>query len=391
MENTDAQQLIERYLAGTATPEERLQVETALNRHMAGSDVLRTEAEIRLSEKRSQKAVFAAIDQSLNLNLKYRVLPYAAAAVLFLVGLVFWREGGWKKTASEHTSSQQVVVDAGQILPGGNRATLTLDDGRTFTLDENQNGVIVGLDAIAYGDGSALLSEDAGNPHITYAVLTTPKGGTYQVTLSDGTRVWLNAASTLRYPIKFVGAERLVELQGEAYFEVRKQKSRAPHPASSSHVPFKVKTQNQVVEVLGTGFNISAYAEDAETKTTLVEGSIHIVANGAKGTVLVPGQQATLRKSEIRVRKVEVEQFTAWKEGFFYFDRLSPQSALAQLARWYDLDVVYQNTIQKSQIFGMIDRNKSLGAVLKALEKSGLAFQLLESNGRKQLIVLGEK
>lgn len=392
MGNTDAQKLIERYMEGTATPQERLQVEAALNRHMANSDVRRTPEEMAKSTRRSKEAVLAAIElPARSRGLRYRALPYVAAAALLIVGLVFWRIGDGKKDRPDMQTERQTRVDPQQVLPGGNRATLTLADGSTYALDEQQTGVVIGPDAIKYGDGSALLDKEGGDAELTSAVLTTPKGGAYQVTLPDGTKVWLNAASTLKYPTKFTDTERVVELQGEAYFDVTKQQAKGGGPMAGAAVPFKVKTKDQVVEVLGTGFNISAYAEDVETKTTLVEGRVNIVTNGGAGTLLLPGEQATLRRSKVDVRKVDVEQFTAWKDGFFYFDNLSPQIALAQLARWYDVEVLYQGAIPEKRIFGMIDRGKSLGSVLKSLEKSGLTFRLTEANGHKKLLVQGER
>src|SRR5690606_13881439 len=197
--------------------------------------------------------------------------------------------------------------------------------------------------------------------------LSTPRGGQYQITLPDGTNVWLNAESTLRYPSRFSQRERMVEIAGEAYFEVVNDHNR----------PLKVVSRGQTVEVLGTEFNIAAYPDEQNAKTTLVKGKVNVRLNASTPSrdhaplTLLPGQQATVGASSLRVDKVDVNQYVLWKDGFFYFNGHSPQEAFTQLSRWYDFELVYRGSIPSVQFFGKIERNKSLGSLLKILNKAG--------------------
>ncbi|MFB2121643.1 FecR domain-containing protein [Parapedobacter sp. 2B3] len=313
-----------------------------------------------------------------------RWLPYAAAVLLAMsVGLFIWK-------GSQHAPYQEIT--AAQIPPGTNHATLSLADGKTITLDDTQDGIIVGAGTITYTDGhSQIIGLGDDRAPTETLVLSTPKGGTYSIVLPDGSEVWLNAATTLKYPSRFDDNERVVYLEGEAYFAVTEVSGKGGAPAN---VPFKVVSNSQVVEVLGTEFNVSAYADESETQTTLVAGRVNVsTSNGnAAGTaILEPGEQAMNRQGVIHVQKVDPAQYTAWKDGFFYFNKLPPQIAIAQLARWYDLEVIYQGTPPQISIFGMIDRNKPLESVLKSLEKSGLNVKVVHSAGANRLIVLGEQ
>ena len=197
--------------------------------------------------------------------------------------------------------------------------------------------------------------EKAGNNTIT-----TPNGGQWQVVLSDGTKVWLNAASSISYPSTFAKREnRIVVLTGEAYFEVAKD---------ASH-PFIVISGNQRIEVLGTHFNISSYTDDPAISTTLLEGSVKVSLSGQKHDVyLKPGEQALSSKQGIRIRQVDVTEALAWKEGYFRFDDEPITSIMSKLARWYDIEVHYQDTTNKEAFYGRVSRNKNLSQVLKALE-----------------------
>lgn len=319
-----------------------------------------------------------------------RWLPYAAA--LLITGLA----GMWFLRSNRVANQDVVVVNAADIGPGGNRATLTLADGSTVNLSEAQSGIIVG-EEINYTDGSAVLSEqgaegtsDPVGGTLTSAqvqVLTTPKGGTYQITLADGTNVWLNSASTLKYPTRFKGNERVVELEGEAYFEVTAQTAGGHTP---SRVPFRVVSRGQSVEVLGTQFNVSAYADENEIKTTLVEGRVKVNADASpfEGLLLAPGEQAILTGTVMQKQQVDVEQFIAWKDGLFSFRETELHAVMGQLSRWYDVTIAYQDNVPTTHYYGAISRNESLAGVLELLQQSGLNFKIERVNGTHKLTVL---
>src|SRR5690606_18203557 len=199
--------------------------------------------------------------------------------------------------------------------------------------------------------------------------LSTPKGGTYQIVLPDGTKVWLNAASTLKYPSRFDGGERVIELSGEAYFAVAKDVKK----------PFKVVSNGQEIQVLGTEFNISAYVDEAEMKTTLVAGAVQIF-NRQSSIVnrLEPGEQSIIRGAFTDIQKVETERYTAWKNGYFYFKQTPFAEIMRQLARWYDIDVIYKGSIPKETFSGVMDRNLTLNDVLKLLNVFSVQVQIEE-------------
>ena len=290
-------------------------------------------------------------------------IPYAAAAiVVFFIGFFLLYNEEVKKSQPDTPVT---------ILPGGNRATLVLADGRSIDLSESQPGIVVG-EELRYTDGSLVLSKESIS-RIQHLTMKIPKGGTYQVTLPDGTKVWLNSESTLQYPSRFGDAQRVVQLKGEAYFEVAKDKKR----------PFRVATAGQNLEVLGTQFNITAYDNEPAIKTTLVEGSVKItnLRAGADNT-LKPGQQSVITDGNTAINEVSIEQFTAWKEGFFSFEETPFDEVLEQLARWYDVDIEYRRKPNKT-FSGKMKRNARLSSVLDFFEGSGISFQLV---GRRLII-----
>lgn len=309
---------------------------------------------------------------------RLRWLPHVAAAIV-LLAIGWWGIGNQIFRDGERSLHSNVT----DIAPGTNRATLTLADGRTIDLSEVQAGIVIG-DEIRYSDGSEVLAseisesvspEDSRHSERTTndLQLTTPKGGTYQITLPDGSRVWLNAASTLSYPSRFSDDERVVFLEGEAFFEISKQVSKR----TSEQLRFKVITDGQIVEVLGTGFNISAYADEAETKTTLAEGSVkvsNLQSNDSK--LLMPGQQTAIRGSHMEIRQVDVNQHTAWKSGRFHFNRTPFSDMISQLARWYDVEVVYRRGVPNETFSGKMGRELSLKEMLGLMDISDAVIRL---------------
>lgn len=291
----------------------------------------------------------------------------AAAIVLLLLGVFLHKQA----------SGPLPPAVAHDVAPGGNKATLTLADGRVINLKDAKDGVIDKQDkakVVKKGDGALAYQMDqnetgTGN---TFNTLATPRAGQYSLTLSDGTKVWLNAASSLRYPPAFHGRERVVELNGEAYFEVAPQNS-----------PFKVivsRTASPVeVDVLGTHFDIMAYADEPHIQTTLLEGSVR-VKSGDRSVLLRPGRQALEAGF---TQKVDTEEVVAWKNGLFKFNEATLPQVMRQVSRWYDVEVVYQHTPAQERFGGEMYRNVPVSKLLKVLQASGVHFTV---EGKKIIV-----
>ncbi|WP_428329403.1 FecR family protein [Mucilaginibacter sp.] len=296
-----------------------------------------------------------------------RWLQVAAAVLVFVTGglLTVYNTNSLKST-NKLIAKQKATV----IVPGGQKAILTMGNGKTIVLDSAANGLLAKTGTsnvlkthngqIIYNTGAT--ANDAAD-EVSYNTLSTPKGGEYQVVLPDGTKVWLNAASSITYPVAFVGNERRVKLTGEAYFEVAKNKSK----------PFYVKMNNDVeVKVLGTHFNIAAYSDDAEITTTLLEGSVQITKNKAQ-SLLSPGQQAVInyKSDNIAVSEANIDDAMAWKNGYFIFNDDNITGIMKKISRWYDVDVEYKGTIPDQNFGGTFHRSKSITELLHHLEKIG--------------------
>ncbi len=300
-----------------------------------------------------------------------RWLPYVAAALLLsALGTTYYY------LSSPYKQSLPVTASTQDVEPGGNKATLTLADGQKINLSTEQTGVIIGNE-ITYADGSSVLNTQQQTLDVSKPLsLSTPKGGTYQITLPDGTKVWLNSASTLQYPSRFDKPARIVELEGEAYFEV----------ASSSHKPrpFRVKTKEQTVEVLGTHFCITAYIDEPETKTTLVEGAVKVFnLKTNRANQLKPGEQSIIRDAETEIRNVNTETVIAWKNGIFYFEETPFEQMMKQIDRWYDIEVFYHGSAPMELFSGKMSKNVNLQVFVDFLKDSGVHSRI---KGR-QLIV----
>ena len=316
-----------------------------------------------------------------------------AAAVLVLFagagGALLYRGNGPGQPARTVVRRQAAPGD--DVAPGGNKAVLTLADGSTIDLDEAKNGLLVRQ------GGSRLVKQNGGQlaytgesragtaikgmatKEIQYNLLTTPRGGQYQLILPDGSKVWLNAASSLKYPATFTGKERTVELKGEAYFEV----------AKNADMPFRVSVDNgkgegpMQVEVLGTQFNVKAYADEPAINTTLLDGAVRVHRNG-QAAMIRPGEQAKLNGAGmLKVETADTEEAVAWKNGLFRFDEATIEDVMRQLSRWYDVEVVYVNEAPKDLFRGEIYRNVNVSKVLKVLEASGVRFTV---EGKKILV-----
>lgn len=289
----------------------------------------------------------------------------AAAAILLLLGMASYR---WLNPPPHQTEQTQLT----DIPPGRNGAILLLADGSQVVLDSLGNGTVAqqnGANVIIQNGELIYQRSENSTIDISYNTMLTPKGRQFQLTLPDGTKVWLNAESSLKYPTVF-RKERVVEVTGEAYFEVAQQ----------ADMPFKVKAgTGDAIEVLGTSFNVNAYTDEPGIYTTLLEGSVRV------GTVILrPGQQAKQSGSQLpQVSVADIRKVMAWKNGLFNFENASLQEVMRQLARWYDITVVYEKDVPDMYFGGELSRNISLSDLLKGLEGIGIQFTI---DGRRLII-----
>jgi transmembrane sensor len=288
----------------------------------------------------------------------------AAAAVLLALSI------SWFFFAGNNEADRIARIDK-NISPGGNKAVLTLAGGQKIILNEAATGEIArqsGISITKTDDGQIVYSIAAGDGEVLQNTITTPRGGQYRVILPDGTNVLLNAASSLIYPIAFKGGERLVQLNGEAYFEVAKNKN----------MPFRVRSGAQTVEVLGTHFNINAYEDERSIKTTLVEGSVRVSSTNAS-SLLSPGQQAVLsRKGDglISIHNVNLDKEIAWRSGMFSFEDDDVKSVMRSIARWYDADVSYKGNMPDIVFSGEIFRTARLSEVFEILKLNNVQLDV---------------
>ncbi|WP_374948150.1 FecR family protein [Mucilaginibacter sp.] len=300
----------------------------------------------------------------------------AAAVVLVVLSL-----GVYKFITIKNLNNNEALAKRKPLqhdaLPGGTRAILTLADGKTIVLDNAHNGTVA-------RQGSTVVSKTAdgqlvynlsklaeANTAPSVNTISTPRGGEYQVILPDGTKVWLNAASSLRFPTRFTGNQRNVEITGEAYFEVTKNKL----------MPFKVKTPRAEIEVLGTHFNVMAYDDEALMKTTLLEGAVNI-KSGASTYKLKPGQQAQVNAAGNTnvTSNIDVEDVVAWRYGIFQFTDAGIDVILRQASRWYDVEVTYKGKMPDKELNGHLSRNVKASALLKMLDYSGVKLHIEGKN-----------
>ncbi|MCS3797791.1 FecR domain-containing protein [Niastella sp. OAS944] len=308
----------------------------------------------------------------------------AAACVLLIAGYWVFKPAA-QKEAQPVVQTENANPD---LLPGKkNKAVLILADNKQIVLDSTGAGVLstqgnasVRKDAngqIIYETGSAN-NIPAG---VVYNILEIPNGGEYELVLSDGSKVWLNSASRIKFPVNFSGNTRDVELSGEAYFEIAKDKAR----------PFKVHFNTSTVEVLGTHFNVNAYNNEATQAVTLLEGSVK-VSNSLEGIKIKPGQQAMLgNENKLKVKEVDVEEAVAWKNGLFIFVDEDIKSIMRKLARWYDFTPEYQGNIGEEEFGGMISKYRNISEALKMFESTGtIHFKIIpgDSSGKGKKVII---
>lgn len=313
-----------------------------------------------------------------------RWLTAAAVMAAVVTGTYFFIQK--KKSPADLASQSQIIPLANDAAPGANKAVLKLADGSEIMLDDTGMGMITqqgNTKVFKLENGELTYKVDSDREsEIVYNTLSTPRGGQYQLVLPDGSKVWLNASSSLRYPAFFKGKERVVELTGEGYFEVAKVSS-PKAGGQEGAMPFMVHVNNMKVEVLGTHFNIMSYDNEKTINTTLLEGAVKLSSTTfnkipEQGIKLKPGQQATLDKNiaVMNVHEADVESAVAWKNGMFQFKSDDMQTIMRQIERWYDVDVVYTGKIPEGHYSGTIERDNKLSTVLKILEESDLKFKI---------------
>lgn len=366
--------LLKKYLDEMASPKERHLVDCFIEEQLLSNNWDASEAEKEMLGSRIKNGIDTAlfggskVDKTKTRLIKLLRIPAAAAiVVIFLVGgLYFFRK--MNQTPEARFSSD--------IKPGGNHAILTLSNGQKIDLSSSKTGELINLNGISIkksANGLLIFSAvnvlDNINPDMLN-VIETPQGGQYQVNLSDGTKIWLNAATKLKFPTKFQGENRSVELDGEAYFEVAKDKKH----------PFLVKSDLQTVEVLGTHFNINNYNSEPAVKTTLLEGSIK-VSNSEAEKFITPGEQAILNGKHFDIVKVDPTTAIDWKNGEFRFKNENLEHILRKLSRWYKVRFVVEDSLEHLPAFsGSVSRFDQISVVLKMLEETGNVKFYIEGN-----------
>lgn len=373
--------ILKSYREGMATEEELRFIESYYDLFETEPDLETWLGEEKTAEIKDQvldriRTEIKMKEQEVGKGKVVRLYPYfrkiaAAVAVILALGLVvyFIRKSisVSNKPVAENIQSQNV----GKILPGGNRAVLILSNGKKIFLDNTQNGAVtkqgntqvikVKSGVLAYTHQPALLNQPLTIP--PYNTIATPRGGKYEIVLPDGSKVWLNATSSLRFPVAFTGSTRTVNLKGEGYFEIARQADK----------PFIVKVDGEEIKVLGTNFNVNAYDDRSHITTTLADGSIK-VSDRHQSYILKPGEQARLNKQteNIEITHANIEEALAWKNDMFYFDGTNIKNIMQEIGRWYNVDVVYKtDQLGNKNYSGIISRYSDVKTVLERFSLTG--------------------
>ncbi|MDB5061532.1 MAG: hypothetical protein JWP67_1375 [Mucilaginibacter sp.] len=369
--------LIRKYLEDQCTPAEKLEIETWFELYSGGDRafydndselinqaMMRSLINIQQKIDSSQTPEAAIKVLRPQPKFKFRWIAVAATVLLFtVIGSYFY---SYKKVVKQQVAQNHVFKN--DIQQGRNKAILTLGNGKKIVLDDAKNGQLAvegnvaitkNVDGQIIYDAADQTSTATATAEIAYNTIATPKGGQYQVRLPDGSWVWLDAASSITFPSTFTGDKRRVQLAGEAYFEVAKD------PAK----PFLVNVdEKQQIEVLGTHFNVQAYPDDHDIKTTLLEGSVKLLYRN-KQAILKPGQMAVNDPDQsLLIKPADIYEVMAWKNNMFVFNNENIKSIMKRLSRWYDVDVVFEGNVEKVNFFGNYSRSKSLVNLLKDIE-----------------------
>lgn len=368
MNETEILTLLQKYQSGTLSSQEKDKLDAWYLYKARNSSIQLNEYELEDSYE-LLKSKLPVQQKSKVISLWPRVAVAASFAVLLGSGIFYFTQ--------PKQDVVQVAEKPQEIAPGGNRGILTLSNGKQIvlsdisakdTISKEEDEVTIKMNA----DGTITYivnpnADDSKDDVDSFNTLSTPTGGQYNIVLADGTKVFLNAVSSIKYPTQFNGDQRVVELDGEAYFEVAKNKNK----------PFIVKSGVHNIEVLGTHFNVHAYDNESAIKTTLLEGSVAVSSKNQK-IVLKPGQQSSVsaNSNKIGIKEVDTEAAIAWKNGRFKFDNADLKSVMKQLERWYGIKVEYRGDVSDVRFNGGTFRNKNLSEVLKVLELSNIKFKV---------------
>ncbi|TCC97798.1 FecR family protein [Pedobacter hiemivivus] len=362
IQKKSASALLAKFKANQCTPEEIAWLESWYMNWNAENEPELSELELKAVEIEMSEALGLTKRDTLKLWPKIAI----AASVLFFLSVAFY-------FFYLQPKAEQKLSHITDVSPGGNRAVLILADGSKIDLEDAKSGALAkeGNVLIKKSKDGQLIYDLSGTAatkgsEITYNTIETPRSGTYQVILPDGSSVWLNAASKLKFPTRFAGNERKVEIKGEAYFEVAK------NPVK----PFRVLSDHQLIEVLGTHFNVNNYTDEPFVKTTLVEGSIKVSSKGSS-KIIRPGEQSIIGSGDkIEVVSVNTEQVVAWKNGLFSFKRADLETVMRQISRWYNVDVTYEGEVPEISFTGKIYRNVNLQEALKSIGYIGIKYRI---------------
>ncbi|WP_222537904.1 FecR family protein [Pedobacter polysacchareus] len=385
MKRDDTPILIQKYINGTCTEEEREQLLRWYRSPQ--NEIVEWPAAAGMEEEAVYQRIFSKIEQEIDQNHTpvHQLIPdttslqpkksnfnwqkIAVAAALILtsgIAVYFYQQ---------HSSIPPIeqLTFKNEVKPGGNKAILKLADGSEVVLDAAANGRLAQRKDINFSntkDGQLAYNKQKNTPSdnaeaLKYNTVSTPKGGQYRIILPDGTKVWLNAASSIRFPTNFLPGERKVTISGEVYFEVAKNK----------HQPFRVIADQQILEVLGTKFNINAYADQQQINTTLAEGSVKLGRlKSSNYQVLKPGEQAqmkTIDENPAKISSADLEEVLAWKNDAFVFNNTPTQEVMKQMERWYNVELIYKGAAPNLYFTGIIPRESNLSTFLRVLEGTG--------------------
>ncbi|MEJ2884306.1 FecR family protein [Pedobacter sp. GR22-6] len=373
MSNEELDILVKKYLDNTCSPQERAALESWYNKETELSEV----HEDSVDYQKLESAIWKSLEKDTQLprRINWPVIS-GAAAVLLLCSVLYFHN---PQQATQPVKQENQTVN--RILPGGNKAELLLADGSIVPLSDANTGLLakqgeVTISKPEEGRISYQASAAQTEENISFNTLRTPKGGQYQIDLPDGTRVWLNSASSLKFPTAFSDVERRVEVSGEVYFEVAVNKKK----------PFKVASAGQTVVVLGTHFNVNAYPEERLIRTSLLEGSVKVISE-RKSVTIKPGQQTVFdtQTQETTVQDMDADAVLAWQKGYFQFNNEDIRSIMRKLSRWYDIEVEYSDKFIDQRFNGSVSRFEEAAKVLRMLEYTGTVH--FKTKGRRVTVM----